>query len=221
LAIVSPVGHKSPDDGLRRFRFRVVAADGREVISDVVEVSFPTAQMIGYPPPAAIPPSDGADAKSTEKETPAYPVRSIFVSGKGKELGALKGESPRYDKRDRFEALRLDHDVSLTAAGKRQHHPLELTKQWGAASPQLFSALVTSEVLETVLIECYGDSPNGEEAIAHTIKLTNAQVVGIRQFTAKLRSASVDMETVGFAFEKIEYSSAKGKTLAFDEIGNE
>jgi type VI secretion system Hcp family effector len=218
---VSPVGDKSPDDGLRRFRFRVVAADGREVISDVVEVSFPTAQMIGYPPPAVIPTSDDAAAKQAEKEMAAYPVRSIFVSGKGKKLGPLKGESPRNDKKDRFEALRLDHDVSVSEAGKRQHHPLELTKEWGAASPQLFSALVTNEVLETVLIECYGVSPNGEEAIAHTIKLTNAQVVGIRQFTAKLRSAPANVEMVGFTFEKIEYSSAKGKTLAFDEIGNE
>jgi type VI secretion system Hcp family effector len=191
------------------------------VISDVVEVSFPTAEMIGYPPPAMIPPSDAADATPAEQETLAYPVRSIFVSGKGKKLGALKGESTRKDNKERFEALRLDHHVSLSAAGKRQHHPLELTKEWGAASPQLFSALVTNEVLETVLIECYGISPNGREAIAHTIKLTNALVVGIRQFTAKVHGARANVETVGFTFEKIEYSSAKGKTLASDEIAKD
>jgi type VI secretion system Hcp family effector len=217
---MSPASGKPPDDGVRRFRFRVVAPDGRELISDVVEVSFPTAEMIGYPPLAVIASSDEAQ-KTVEQETPAYPVRQIWVSGKGKKLGALKGESDRSNKKDRFEALSLEYEVGWSRDMKRQHHPFEITKQWGAASPQLFSALVTNEVLETILFECYGVSPNGQEAIAHTVKLTNASVVGIRQFVTRVGGVASEVETVAFTFEKIEYSSAKGTTLAADEIAKQ
>jgi type VI secretion system secreted protein Hcp len=217
---MSPVGGSSPEDGIRRFRFRVVATDGRELISDVVEVNFPNAEMVGYPPLAVVASTDDA-AKPVEKETPAFPVRAIFVSGRGQKLGALKGESERANEKDRFQALSLEYDVGWNESGRRQHHPLELTKEWGAASPQLFSALTTNEVLEVVQIDCYGVSPSGEELIAHTVKLTNATVIGIKQFVAQQGGGPAAFETIGFAFEKIEHQSPKGKVLASDEIAKE
>jgi len=37
--------------------------------------------------------------------------------------------------------------------GKRQHKPISFLKEWGAATPQLFQALVTNENLKTVKFE--------------------------------------------------------------------
>ena len=49
----------------------------------------------------------------------------------------------------------MELDVSLDtatghASGKRQYKPLTITKEWGAAPPQILEAAATSEVLATV-----------------------------------------------------------------------
>ena len=194
-------------EGVQRFRFRVVGPDGTELISDVVHVQ--------QPPPAE----------------QGFPVTAIFVAVKGKTQGFFKGEGGRdADKHDKqqFAALALDYQVksprdSATgqASGKRQHLPLSVVKEWGAATPQLFQALVTNEVLETVDIDCYGHSAEGKEAIAHRVKLSNAHVVSIQQVggtKAASHPGLRELETVAFAFEKIEHQSPDGAVLASDDL---
>jgi len=187
---------------VQRFRFRVVGPDGTELISDVVHVQQPPSAEQGFP------------------------VTAIFVAVKGKTQGSFKGEGAT-DKQQ-FAALALDYEVksprdSATgqASGKRQHLPLSVVKEWGAATPQLFQALVTNEVLETVDIDCYGHSAEGKEAIAHRVKLSNAHVVSIQQ-VGGTKAASPpglrELETVAFAFEKIELSSPDGAVLASDDL---
>jgi type VI secretion system secreted protein Hcp len=188
---------------VQRFRFRVVGPDGTELISDVVHVQ--------QPPPAE----------------QGFPVTAIFVAVKGKTQGFFKGEGGAAGKQQ-FAALALDYEVksprdSATgqASGKRQHLPLSVVKEWGAATPQLFQALVTNEVLETVDIDCYGHSAEGKEAIAHRVKLSNAHVVSIQQ-AGGTKAASHpglrELETVAFAFEKIEHQSPDGAVLASDDL---
>jgi type VI secretion system secreted protein Hcp len=180
-----------------------VGPDGTELISDVVHVQ--------QPPPAE----------------QGFPVTAIFVAVKGKTQGSFKGEGGAADKQH-FAALALDYEVksprdSATGqvSGRRQHLPLSVVKEWGAATPQLFQALVTNEVLETVVIDCYGHSAEGKEAIAHRVKLSDAHVVSIQQ-VGGTKAASPpglrELETVAFAFEKIEHQSPDGAVLASDDL---
>jgi len=190
----------APGEKLQRFRFRVVAPDGRELVSDVAHVRF-VAKMAAE-----------ADFRVTE----------IFVAAKGKKQGALKGESTREKREDRFAALALDYELRSPrdpatgqASGKRQHSPLSVVKEWGAASPQLFQALVTNEVLETVDIDCYGVLESGEKALVHKVKLSNATVTSIGQ-SGGGEAGPRELETVAFTFEKIEHLTPAGATLASD-----
>lgn len=218
---------------IQRFRFRVVAPDGRELVSDVVAVSFPL-------PPAAAPASQtqaqaGAEAAKGVPEPGKdleFPVSAIYAAVRCQKQGALHSEIERHGTKYSFAALSLEYEVLVPTdaasghrSGKKQHRPLSMTKAWGAASPQLFQALVTNEVLDSVEIDCYGNSKDGKEELVHKLKLTNASVASFRQqaggaYADKAgRGTGGDLETVAFAFEKIEHLSPKGDVVASDALG--
>ena len=164
----------------------------------------------------------------------------IMVSIKGTKQGQFKGESPRQSAQDKVEALSFSFEVASPrdaatglASGKRTYKPLQITKQIGASSPQLFQALTTNEVLKTVTLEFMKTNPSGEEYVYYTIKLTNATIASLRQHTAgddgtggtggtggsKSASAAdtLQLEDVSFSFQKIEIESKDGKTMAVDD----
>jgi type VI secretion system secreted protein Hcp len=191
----------APAERVQRFRFRVVAPDGRELLSDIAQVVF-------APKTAAL-----------------FRVTSIFVAAKGKKLGALKGESTRKGTEHQFAALSLDYELSSPrdlatgqATGKRRHSPVSIVKEWGAASPQLFQALVGNEVLEAVDIDCHGTLEDGKTAIVHKLKLSNASVASILQ-SGGGDAGPRELETVAFTFGKIEQLTPDGAVLASDSWG--
>ena len=84
----------------------------------------------------------------------------FYVTVEATKQGRLKGESTRERKGDRLSGISFHYSVgsprdaaSGQASGKRQHQPVSFVKEWGAASPQLFQAAVTNEVLKSVLFE--------------------------------------------------------------------
>src|SRR5215470_9289278 len=157
------------------------------------------------------------------------------ISIKGAKQGQFKGEGIQDKRKDKWMpvlafqyAVKSPRDAATgQASGKRQHQPIVITKEWGAASPQLFQALTTNELLSSVELEFTKVNTNGEEYVYHTIKLTNAAVSEIRQFTRETESGTgqpghtvptaSDLEEVSFTFAKIEMEDLDGKTLAADD----
>jgi type VI secretion system secreted protein Hcp len=162
------------------------------------------------------------------------------ISIEGQKQGKFKGESGRGVPsaegtenghglgRDKIAGVRFlaesssPRDVATGyASGKRTHKPITITKGWGAASPQLFQALVTNESLKSVLFEFVKTNSKGEEEIYHTIKLTNAAVSNIKSYL-DLTDATGDaydaheLEDVSFVFQKIEIENKEGQTQAVD-----
>jgi type VI secretion system secreted protein Hcp len=251
---------------IQRFRFRVVAPDGRELVSDVVQVQFPAAPKpaavaaraeaplspAGAPAAFAPPPGD-APAAVLADTPPAVPaaapavapvleevraekvssdpfrVSAILVSVKGTVQGQFKAETGRKAYKEHFDALAVDYQVAVPvdagsghSAGRHQHHPFCVTKEWGAATPQLFQALVKNEVLQSVEIDCLDVDKGGAEAVVHKVKLTNATVASIQQLAGTaIRDADgrqhPPRETVAFAFEKLEHLTPKDGVLASDQ----
>jgi type VI secretion system secreted protein Hcp len=193
---------------VQRYRFRVVAPDGRELVSQVVHVPITVVR-----PPEVL-------------QVP-YPVTSMRVAVTGARQGAFQAEIPGTSANE-FAALDLDYQMisSLDPAsglptGRRQHSPLAIVKEWGVASPQLFTALFVNEVLTTVEIHCFGRDQNGVEKPVHQVKLTNAVVVSINQMAGISQADRRDrpaLERVAFAFQRIEHTSAAG-TAAVDDWG--
>lgn len=158
----------------------------------------------------------------------------FYTSITGTKQGKFKGESPRDKWKDKFSGLSYRHQIQSPrdvatgqASGKRQHGPITVTKEWGASTPQIFQALVTNEVLTSVLFEFIHTTPDGSEEVYQTVKLTNATVSAVQYLTGTGESAESaktnaaydthELEQVSFTYQKIEMENLPGKTSASDD----
>jgi type VI secretion system secreted protein Hcp len=131
---------------------------------------------------------------------------------------------------DRLEGLAFQYGVSVpydpatgTATGQRQHGTIAMTKAWGAASPQLFQALINNERLNSVRFEFYRRDPGGVESLFHRITLESAFVAGINQHVEPTYAPATanypELEEITFVFGKITIENISGATTATDEWG--
>ncbi len=151
----------------------------------------------------------------------------FYVTVKGKKQGQFKGESPKARYKDKIPAIRFIYEIGAPrdvptgqASGKRQHSPVTITKEWGAASPQLFDALVTNEILDFVLFEFVRTNPAGEEEVYYTIRLTDATVSDLKQYANQAAQDSAgsrhELEDISFTYHKIEVENKDTKMSASD-----
>jgi len=130
--------------------------------------------------------------------------QGVFPGAKG---GAIAGLRFSY-------AVTSPRDVATgQARGRRQHSAVVVTKMVGTASPQIFQAMTSNEPLKSVVV----DLP-GAEGIGYTIKLTNASVGEIKQYTEVLNGRATVLEDVSFTFQRIEVQDPGTKTMAVDDL---
>ena len=158
----------------------------------------------------------------------------FYAKIEGTTQGAFKGESPRKAHAEQIAGLSYAHKITAPrdvatgqASGKRQHGPITITKEWGAASPQLFQALCTNEILKSVVFDFYNTTKEGTEQIYYTITLTDATVASIEYMTGTGESAGSakttatydthELEAISFTYRRIEVESKVGKTMAMDD----
>jgi type VI secretion system secreted protein Hcp len=154
-------------------------------------------------------------------------VPLFFVIIKGSKQGQFKGELREAGHTTEIGGLRLSMELDVPldtatghASGKRQYKPLTITKEWGAASPQILEAAATSEVLATVSLRFVQTTPTGTEETSQTIALTNAIISEVRRyvdFTASAGSpGQLELEDVSFVFERITVEDVPGHTAFAD-----
>ena len=173
---------------------------------------------------------ESGTAAAQSAEPGARGAGQFFVSIEGSKQGKFKGEINRARRADWIAGLGFHYELtsprdvaSGQATGKRQHKPIVITKEWGAATPQIFQALATNELLKSVLFEFVRVNASGEEVVTHTIKLSDASVANLEQyihFNAIGHEDSDDarhLEDVAFTFRRIEIENLVGKTAAADD----
>lgn len=151
----------------------------------------------------------------------ALPAQLVARAGgfsmaiQGEKQGAFPGA-----KDGTISGLRFSHGVrsprdaaSGQATGKRVHSPVVFTKPMGVASIQIFKALAENENLPSVTINL----PGGERGAGYRIKLTNAVVSEVKQYTEGTGSGSTVLEDVSFTYQKIEVQDLGTGTLAADD----
>ena len=151
--------------------------------------------------------------------------QGVFQGGRLSGEGAgLPGGGPPGT---RIPAIRFSYEVvaapASSSAGKgaqqytQQYQPVTITKEWGAASPQFYTAAVTNEVLKSVLFEFVATTPTGKQDVYYTIKLTNASIVNFKQYTANLPEGGTqtfELEDVSFTFQKMDIQNQAAGTAA-------
>jgi type VI secretion system secreted protein Hcp len=152
--------------------------------------------------------------------------REFYVTIEAVKQGVFHGDLPTGPHGNQIRGLGLVHEVDKpfdaatgAPAGSTLHKPIVLTKEVGASSPQLYQALVTNELLKSVLFEFYSVKSDGTESLVDTIKLTNAIVSHIRQYTGLLPGATNDvrqLEDVSFVYQAIDIVNKTGNTSTHD-----
>jgi type VI secretion system secreted protein Hcp len=168
-----------------------------------------------------------------------------WIAVKGVKQGQFNSEilqkDPKTEKRrDKWSpvlaftmGLASPHDAATgQASGRRQHHPVTIVKQWGAASTQALSACANNEVLTEVAIEFTRPPPSGsgDDVVYQSVRLTNATFSQITRFTGRPDGAEdtpssghagtdemMELERWAVMFQKIEVHDNDGKTLFEDD----
>ena len=162
----------------------------------------------------------------------ASAAQNAYLKVTGETQGWIKGSSPvtSLDREDTIEVYAMEHGVtnpidasSGLPAGKRQHHVLTITKQIDQATPQLYQALVTNELLTDVVLRFYRPSPSGDGTTEqyYTITLENAKIVDMKAyFPLTLLPDNYayykHMEDVSFAYQTITWTYEDGGITASD-----
>jgi type VI secretion system secreted protein Hcp len=153
---------------------------------------------------------------------------NFYITITGAATGKFKGESPDPKHPDDMEGLAYSYEVKSPrdlatgqASGKRQHGAITITKEWGAASPQLFNALVKNEQLSTVVFTFMTtDQTTGGQVAYYKVTLRNAYIAQIRSFkdlTYQREYSTKELESISFTFQKIEIECLTAKTTASDD----
>ncbi len=151
----------------------------------------------------------------------------FYLKVHGSRQGDFKGESSNRRRIGWIECLDFQLGVqsprdqpSGQAAGKRQWKPIIIVKEWGAASPQFLQALVTNEVLSSVILEFESVLADGTEGTYYAFQLTNASVTEVHQYVGRDQEQSTEtqeLERIEFTFEKINVEHKAGNTTFSDD----
>ena len=109
---------------------------------------------------------------------PAYAAFDAYMTIKGSKQGQIKGDAMS----DQIRLVNVVRDTPMATAmptGRRMHSTITITKEIDKASPMLFQALSTNEVLSEVVINFEGAS--GGAKTAQKIVLTNATILSVRK----------------------------------------
>ncbi|MDR2054893.1 MAG: Hcp family type VI secretion system effector [Desulfovibrio sp.] len=146
---------------------------------------------------------------------------TAYLNVTGKSQGDIKGDCPQLgDKKDKILIYSVEHNVEIPKdthsglpTGQRIHHPFTVTKHKDNASPKLYKACCTGEQL-TVTLDQYRIKPDGTEEKYYTIKLEEAIVVNMREYTPVTflpdSKPYFDMEEISFTYSKITWTYNDG-----------
>ncbi|MDR1545729.1 MAG: type VI secretion system tube protein Hcp [Deltaproteobacteria bacterium] len=151
-----------------------------------------------------------------------------YMAFNGNSQGDVKGDSQQGgDKKDKILVYGVDHLVEIPRdthtglpTGQRIHHPLKVIKHKDQASPKLFKACCTGEQA-SVTLDYYRIKPDGTEEKYFTVKLEEAIVVTMREYTPLTflveNKPYHDMEEVSMTYSKITWTYNDGNIEYVDD----
>ena len=140
-----------------------------------------------------------------------------YLSVTGANQGEIKGGCTQAGREGKILVYRIDHAVEIPKdthtglpTGQRIHHPLLITKAKDGSSPLLFQACCSGERFTAWQLQYYRINDKGQEELYFTIKLENAIIVKMREYTPLTflpdNKPYHDMEDVSFTYEKISWT---------------
>jgi type VI secretion system secreted protein Hcp len=152
---------------------------------------------------------------------------NAYLKLKGQKQGDIKGSATVKGREGRIVVIACSHDIAKpldTAGGqgrgRRQHHPLLITKELDKSSVPLRQALVTDENLTVWDLQFWRAMTRGSEKQHFTVRLVNARVASIHFELPNTRSPDTsklpELEQIAFTYEKIEWIWTDGMVAGDD-----
>jgi type VI secretion system secreted protein Hcp len=137
----------------------------------------------------------------------------FHMTVEGTTQGTIEGSCDQQGREGTILCQAFDHQISIPRdpqsglpVGKRVHHPLVITKVFDKSSPKLAQALTSGERL-SVELKWYRIDPTGVEEHFYTIKLEDAIVVTMKDWTPNcldpVKESFSHMEDVAYTYTKI------------------
>jgi type VI secretion system secreted protein Hcp len=151
-----------------------------------------------------------------------------YLKLKGQKTGEIKGSVTQKGRENKIMVIAVNHGVesprdhaSGLPTGKRRHNPFIITKELDQASPLLYNVLVNNENISEWELQFWRPSAAGAEEQFFTVKLTNANVAGIKFVSLNNKNPELtryaEYEEVSFTYQKIEWTWVKGGITALDD----
>ncbi|MBF0527987.1 MAG: Hcp family type VI secretion system effector [Deltaproteobacteria bacterium] len=132
----------------------------------------------------------------------------------GTRQGKIEGPCPITGREGSIIVQQFDHEILIPRStqtgqptGKRVHNPLVIVKAFDKASPKLYQALTTGEILSEVVLKFFRITPLGKEEHYFTIKLEDAVIQAMAAFVPSCLDQNyarfTHMEKVSFVYAKI------------------
>ena len=155
-----------------------------------------------------------------------------FMTLEGTKQGAIKGDCPiaSMERENNIVVQAVEHEVTLPtdaatgrSTGKRIHKAFSILKEQDKASPLLYQALCTNELLPTVKIRWFRPNPAGDgtEEQYFTTELTDAYITSVSPYMPNCMNpnnqAEGHMEKVSFRYRKIVWRHEGAGTESQDD----
>ena len=138
---------------------------------------------------------------------PAHAAFDAYMTIKGSKQGQIRSDTAS----DQIRIVSVSRDTPMAAAlptGRRVHSTITIVREIDRASPKLFQALSTNEVLSEVVINFNGAT--GGDKTAQKIVLTNAAILSVRK-------AGGNNEMITLDYQAIEVTYTHGGKTATDD----
>jgi type VI secretion system secreted protein Hcp len=153
------------------------------------------------------------------RESPTKRLKSAYIKIEG-----IDGESTRVGTKGWIEISEFTHSVksprdaaSGQATGRRQYEPIIIRKSIDKSSPLLAKAIATNQVIPSLTVEMYRESPtrSGRQEAYMRYELKNVMVSSFQQ--GGVDTDGNPMEEVSFNFEKVTWTYLPTNTTASDD----
>jgi type VI secretion system secreted protein Hcp len=151
-----------------------------------------------------------------------------YLTVVGARQGAIKGDVTIHGREGTIALIGVSSQLNVpfdattgAAQGRRQHHPISVTKLLDQATPKLYQALVTNEILTEFTIAFWRQLPDGQETAQFTIKLTDARIVAAafvaHEAQGAAAAAPAPSQEVQLTYRRITWTWSEGSITATDD----
>jgi type VI secretion system secreted protein Hcp len=158
---------------------------------------------------------------------------NAYLRLKSQKQGEIKGSVTQKGREGTIAVIAASHELASPRdaatglpTGKRQHHPLTLTKELDRATPLLLAALVSNEAITGFTLDFYAPTQvrgagTGTESNVYSIVLENAAVASSRLVMLNTKDPALQRfalaEELTFTYEKITWTWHDGDLTATDD----